>query len=346
MESEYLRFILIVVASIVTAFGFRLFLNTYVKRITEKTQTDTDDIILSIITTPAIFLIVITGIYFAINSLTFLERYFLITDRIYFILVLVGVTYVIAKVLSFLVGRWLHIEKKLEKTPKLITRVVAVFVYLIAFLMVLKKFNVEITPLIATLGIGGLAIGLALQSTLSNFFAGLNIISDTPFRVGDFIELNDAKLSGFVDDIGWRTTKIITTLNTIVVIPNSKIAESIITNHYLPEFEMAVQVQCGVSYEDDLARVEEVTLEVARAIQNNTTGAVRNVEPLIRFVSFGDSNINFVVTMRVEKATDRVYVIHEFIKALKARYDAEKIEISWPVRKIFYGNSSNDEKIS
>ncbi|MBK5285870.1 MAG: mechanosensitive ion channel, partial [Bacteroidia bacterium] len=192
MDSEYLRFIIIVIASFVTAFAFRFFLNTYIKKLTEKTETDTDDIILSIFTSPSFTLIVVTGLYFAVNSLTFLERYTLTIDRTYFVILIFVITYVISRVLSFLVSRWLHVERKIEKTPRLINRVVVVFVYLISFLMVLKKFNVEITPLIATLGIGGLAIGLALQSTLSNFFAGLNIISDNPFRVGDFIELNES----------------------------------------------------------------------------------------------------------------------------------------------------------
>ena len=237
---------------------------------------------------------------------------------------------------SFVV-RWLKVQKKFEKTPQLISKIISVIVYLIAFLMILKHFNIEITPLIATLGVGGLAVGLALQNTLSNFFAGLHIISDRPVNVGDFIELTEGNISGYVEDVGWRSTRIRTLPNTIVIVPNSKLAESIIINDSLPEQEMATLVQCGVAYGSDLKKVEEVTVDVARKIQKTVPGAVKTFDPFIRYHTFGDSNINFSVILRVEKFVDKYLITHEFIKALKERYDKEGIEISWPVRKVYQG---------
>ena len=98
---------------------------------------------------------------------------------------------------------------------------------------------------------------------------------------------------------------------------------------------MSVMVQCGVSYGSDLKKVEKVTIDVAGKIQKTVPGAVKTFEPFIRYHTFGDSNINFTVILRVEKFVDRYLVIHEFIKALKESYDKEKIEISWPVRKVY-----------
>ncbi len=204
--------------------------------------------------------------------------------------------------------------------------------------MILSYFKIEITPLVATLGIGGLAVGLALQNTLSNFFAGLYMVADKPITVGDFIELPDADISGYVEDIGWRSTRIKTLPNTVVIVPNSKLAENIIVNDSLPEHEMAALVQCGVAYGSDLKKVEKATIDVARKIQKTVPGAVKTFEPFIRYHTFGDSNINFTIILRVEKFVDKYLVTHEFIKALKERYDKEGIEISWPVRKIYQFN--------
>jgi len=180
-----------------------------------------------------------------------------------------------------------------------------------------------------------LFIALALQSTLSNFFAGLNILSDRQIEVGDFVELEGTDLSGFVEDIGWRSTRIRTLPNTLVIIPNSKLAETTIINRSKPVPEMSVIIQCGVDYRSDLAKVEKVTIEVAKEIQKTVPGAIKTFEPFIRYHTFGDSNINFSIIIRIEKPIDKYLVTHEFIKALKASYDQEGIEISWPIRKLY-----------
>ncbi len=338
IQNEYFRFLLIILASVMFAKLFHMFLKNYVKRITEKTKSDIDDTILDIVMKPLYTIIILSGFYVALKSLPILIQYNLLLDGAFFLLVVTLITLVVSKILSLLVTRWFKVQKRFERTPKLINKVITAVTYIVAFLMILSYFEIEITPLVATLGLGGLAVGLALQSTLSNFFSGLHIISDRPINVGDFIELQDANISGYVEDIGWRSTRIKTLPNTIVIIPNSRLAESIIINDSLPEPEMAALVQCGVAYGSDLEKVETITVDIAKKIQKTIPGAVRNFEPFIRYNAFGDSNINFTVILRVEKFVDKYLVTHEFIKALKKRYDKEGIEISWPVRKIYYGD--------
>lgn len=336
-QNEYFQFFLILIGSIIFAQILDFILKKYAKRIVEKTKTSIDDILLSIIAKPLYILIIFIGLYLALKSLSALAPYTLWIDKAFFVITVLIVTLSVSRVVSVLISHWLKVQKRFKKTPKLIERIVTITIYLIAFLMVLSYFKIEITPLVATLGIGGLAVGLALQNTLSNFFAGLHIIVDKPINVGDFIELPEANISGYVEDIGWRSTRIRTLPNTIVIVPNSKLAENIIVNDSLPEPEMAVLVQCGVAYGSDLKKVEKVTIDVARKIQKTVPGAVKTFEPFIRYHTFGDSNINFTVILKVEKFVDKYLVIHEFIKALKERYDKEGIEISWPVRKIYYG---------
>jgi len=337
MIEEYLLFFVTVVCSVIFAKIFHFVLVKYVSKITEKTKTNIDDILLNLVTKPLYILILLIGVYIGLKSVSELQIYSLYIDSGFFVASVLIISQIFSRILSVLTSNWLKVEKKYKKTPQLITKIVKILIYLIAILIILDHFNIEITPLVATLGVGGLAVGLALQSTLSDFFAGLHILSDKPVKVGDYIELEN-KLSGFVEDIGWRSTRIRTLPNNIVVIPNSKLAESIITNYSAPQQETGIVIQCGVGYGSDLKKVEKVTVDVAKKIQKKIKGAVSDFEPFIRFHTFGDSNIEFSVILRVEKPVDKYLVTHEFIKALKERYDKEGIEISWPVRKIYYGN--------
>ena len=335
--SQIILLVIFVVGALVVATMVRIFLRKHIKKLTRRTRTDIDDQIIAIITKPLYVAIVLGGIYLGVRSLDFFANYTFYINTGFFIIFTFIVAYVTSKIASLLVISSLKVKKKYEKTPRLLNKIISAVIYLVAILMILGHFNVEITPLVAGLGIGGLAIGLALQSTLSDFFAGLHILSDQPIRVGDYIELEN-KLSGFVEDIGWRSTRIRTLPNNIVVIPNNKLAESTITNYSMPEQEMGFVLQCGVAYNSDLKKVEKVTIEVAKEIQKKVQGAVKDFEPFIRYHTFGDSNINFSIILRVEKPVDKYLVGHEFIKALKERYDKEGIEISWPVRLIYQGN--------
>jgi small-conductance mechanosensitive channel len=188
--------------------------------------------------------------------------------------------------------------------------------------------------MVAGVGIGALAIGLALQSTLSNFFAGMHLLSDRPINVGDFIEL-DKDTSGTVEDIGWRSTRIRTLADNLLIIPNAKLADSNITNFSMPKQDMCLWVPCGVAYESDLKKVEKISIAVAKQIQQTVEGAVPDFEPAFRYREFGDSNINFITILRVNDPMKRFIVRNEFIKALKERYDKEGIEISWPIIKLY-----------
>jgi small-conductance mechanosensitive channel len=334
IKNEYIQFLLIILIFVVIAKILHFILARYVHKIAIKTKTDLDEIILKIITKPLYLFIIFIGANISLKSLTILVQYSSVIDKIFFVIYVILITVTISKILGVFITRWLRVQKKFEKTPKLIVKIIYILLYLIAILIILDHFKIEITPLVATLGLGGLAVGLALQNTLSDFFAGLHIISDRPINVGDFIEL-DNNLSGYVEDIGWRSTRIRTLPNTIIIIPNSKLAESTIINNSLPEQEMSVIMQCGVSYDSDLKKVEKVTIDVAKKIQKTVPGAVKTFEPFIRYHTFGDSNINFSIILRVEKFVDKYLIKHEFIKALKERYDKEKIEISWPVRKVY-----------
>ncbi len=221
--------------------------------------------------------------------------------------------------------------------------VTPVVIYTLGGLMALDVTGVSVTPLIAGLGIGGIAVALAMQPTLSNMFSGAFMLTEGELNRGDFIEL-DGGPSGFVVEVSWRSTKIRDRFNNLIMIPNSMMMESVMTNYYSDSKVMSVIVQCGVSYDSNLERVEQVALEVASGVREDIESAIEDFDPIVRFTTFGESNVEFVVVMQAEDRQGTFVVKHELIKRLRARFDRDGIEINYPVRKLLVPQSDGIEE--
>lgn len=206
-------------------------------------------------------------------------------------------------------------------------------VIVIGALVALQSLGIAITPMLGALGIGALAIALALQDTLANLFAGIQVLASKKVQPGDYVELDSGE-NGWVVDITWRNTSVRQLAGNIVVVPNAHFANAIMTNYHQPTRELAVLVQVGVSYGSDLEHVERVTTEVATEVMTTVEGGVPDFEPFIRYHTFGDSSINFTVIMRAMDYPSRFLITHEFIKRLHARYRDEAIEIPFPIRTL------------
>ena len=177
-------------------------------------------------------------------------------------------------------------------------------------------------------------MALALQDTLSNLFAGLHVIASGEIRPGDYVLLDTGE-QGYVQDINWRNTSLRSLSNNTVVVPNARIASSILTNYYQPAEEMSLIVPVGVSYDCDLGRVENVTKEVGRQVLRTVKGGVPDYDPLIRFHTFGDSAIGLDVILRVKEHSDQYLIKHEFVRRLHNRYREAGIEIPYPIQTVF-----------
>ncbi|HEX3955249.1 MAG TPA: mechanosensitive ion channel family protein [Trebonia sp.] len=207
-----------------------------------------------------------------------------------------------------------------------ITRVV---VWTIGGLVLLSSLGVAITPLLTALGVGGLAVALALQDTLSNLFAGVHILTSRKVQPGDFIQLDNG-MEGYVEDTNWRNTIIRQLPNNLIVVPNATVASSIVTNYHLPEHELSVTIPCGVSYASDLEHVERVAIDVGQEVMHEVKGGVPEHEPTVRYNTFGDFSICFNVGLRAADVSAQALIIHEFIKRLHSRYQREGIDNSSP----------------
>ncbi|HKV44663.1 MAG TPA: mechanosensitive ion channel family protein [bacterium] len=214
-------------------------------------------------------------------------------------------------------------------SPSIVTNLTKLLVFLIGSLIILQSLGIAITPVLTALGVGGLAVALALQETLSDLFSGLYIMASRQIKPGEYIRLNTGE-EGYVADITWRSTKIREGPNNMIIVPNSKLAVANITNYYQPNREVVVTIPASVSYESDLKEVERVTLEVAGRIMKETRGAIPEIEPLLRYHTFGETSVNFSVILRAREVGDQSLVKHEFIKQLHKRYRQEGIGFRTP----------------
>ncbi len=296
-----------------------------------------DKRLVGILTLLVVLSILITAGYLAIGELKLTERQQEMVGKAALALVTALATLAAVRLVG--VGFEAYIERaKLEGTPAayigLLRKISQVTVLVIGGLLVLDQLGYKATTLLAGVGLASLGVGLALQDTLANFFAGIWVAMDRPVSRGDYIEL-DGGYAGFVEEIGWRHCKLRTWDDTVVVVPNRQLATTVLVNRSLPEPELSVYVPCGVAYESDLEKVERICIEVAREVQQQVEGAVRDWEPFMLYDSFADENITFTVALRVSDPRAQRQIRHAFIKALKARFDEEGVEINYPVRTIY-----------
>ncbi len=260
-------------------------------------------------------------------------------DRIGNLVLLVAaiaaVTVVAARLASGLTRAYTSREDTVVPQSTIFVNIVRLAVVAIGVLIALNAMGISITPLLTALGVGGLAVALALQDTLSNLFSGLQLIGSRQIEVGQYIQLDSGE-EGYVEDLTWRYTSIRQLTNNLVIVPNSTLAAARIINYHQPVHEMSVRVELGVAYGSDLDLVERVTIETATEVMGRIQEPIADFEPFVRFHTFGDSAIEFSVILRVREYVDQYVLKHEFIKALKARYDAEGIEIPFPQRTVSF----------
>lgn len=323
----------IIFSSIILGVIFQKVIKVKLQKFSKKTKWKGDDIIIKHLGSAPVLWILLGGIYIAGMNTNLPELYKHLLWQVLLIALIVSISIIGTKIAEdFIRIQGLKSEGGLPSTS-IFTWLTKITIFILAVLVVLQTFGISITPLLTALGVGGLAVALALQDTLSNLFSGIYMIASKKFRPGDFIELESGD-SGYIEDITWRNTTIKMLSNNLVILPNSKIANSKLINYSKPQKEMSVLVDCGVSYNSDLEKVERVTIEVAKEIMSKAEEAVDEFEPFIRFHTFGDSSINFTVILRVTEFVNQYIIKHEFVKALHKRFQKEGIEIPFPQRTI------------
>lgn len=226
-----------------------------------------------------------------------------------------------------------HIQSELPVTS-LTENVARIIVVLAGTLTILRTLGIEITPVLTALGVGGLAVALALQDTLANFFAGFYVSIANQIRTGDYIRLDSGE-EGFVSDINWRNTTVRTLPNNLIIVPNSKLSQAIVTNYHLPERRMSVSVNVSVSSECDPEEIERLLADEARIGAGRIPGLLAEPAPVVRFNGFGASSLDFTLSCQVAQFVDQYAVQHELRKRIFKRFRANGVPMSAPVPAVY-----------
>jgi small-conductance mechanosensitive channel len=324
----------IVLGSIILGFIVQTILLSWLRHLVKKSKLRSGQIIIHSLRGWIILWIIIAGVSIALPYFISNPQILSVINKIILIGVIFSVTISIANISVGFVDIFLAGAKETIPKTSILTIITRIFVLIIGILIILNSLGISISPILAGLGIGGLAVALALQDTLSNLIAGLQIILSRQLRPGDYVQLSTGE-EGYVVDITWRNTTIRELADNLIIIPNSKLSQSIVKNFHMPDKSMAVIVPVRVDYESDLEKVEEIVTKVAKETLSSVRGGERDFEPFIRYSSFSDYGIEFSVILRVDEYANQFLVKHEFIKRLHKTLKKERIRIPYPVRTVY-----------
>jgi small-conductance mechanosensitive channel len=316
----------ILIISIICGLIFKKILVHKLRKLANRTHWQGNDIILSGLNRAALPIFMVIGIYISIHNLPLNESVIKILDVISIVIILLTITVVIGRIVAGFVTNYTQKNNGLLPATSLFANISKVVVYILGGMFILQFVGVSITPILTALGVGGLAVALALQDTLTNLFSGLNIIASKQIKPGDYIKLDNQE-EGLVTDITWRYTTIKAMPNNRIVVPNFKLASAIITNYNLPAEDLMVGIPVIVSYNSNLEFVEKIALEVANEIQKNTEGAFKGHEPVVRFKEFAPTGVLFGVVLRANDFNAQFALKHFFIKKLHEEFAKNNIEI-------------------
>jgi len=337
----------IIAGSVVVGFILRWIIATWLQRLARKTPFVYDDIVFACVKRPVVTACFLGGVWIVIRrtpEITDLVPYALTILEAAFLLLLTLTTMRIAR-------QTIQARSKAGDDPRgatgLIQKIVQVAIISVGVALILSAFGVSITALVTALGVGGLAVALALQDTLSNLFAGVYIILANQIRIGDYIQIG-TEVEGFVSDINWRTTTIRKFDANMVIYPNSKLSQAVVTNLNLPDDVLRAGIDVGVDYDSDPDHVEStlrtIVLEaghddrVAAIAESQPEGKIRGLlvdpEPTIRFQRFDDSSLAFSLFFTVNSLDFKFSARHELMKRILLKFRSEGISIPFPIRTL------------
>lgn len=330
----------ILAVSFLVGLFFKKVVVGYFAKLASRTKWRFDDVVIASVRSSVILWALALGLYIIVQTQGLPKEVTVLSSKVLGVLVIFSVTVVVSNIGTEIIEYYKSVITGLASATSLLKNIIRVTVYSIGVLIILDNLHISIAPLLTALGVGGLAIGLGLQDTLSNFFAGLQILAARQIQIGNYIHLSSGD-DGFVEDLNWRATVIRTLGGNHIIIPNKNLANMTVTNFERPNPDMSIVFGLGVDYSSDLRKVEAVTIEVATEVQHTVDGAVRTHKPFIRYNEFGDSSINFSVILRGNTFTDQYLIKHEFVKRLKERYDKEGINIPFPIRTVYMNKEAD-----
>ncbi len=325
----------LIITTVCFFFGliFEKFMLKFLKKIAKKTKLEGAENLIKPLEKWITILFTLIGIHVSIFIIKIKPDIFNILHKLLISIYIMSITIILINITSNFLKIYTQKLKEVLASVSILENIIKISIFIIGLLILLNFLGISIIPIITALGVGGIAIALALQETLSNLFAGFHIILSKHIKAGDYIKLENGE-EGYVVDITWRNTLIKSLSDNLIVVPNSKLASTILTNYFLPKKETSILIPVNVSYDSDLEKVEEITTCVAREILKEIYNE-ENGEVFIRYKEFGEYGINFNVIIKIKEFSDQYLIKHKFIKKLHKKYKEEGIIIPYPARKIY-----------
>jgi MscS family membrane protein len=329
----YLKFLFILAVSVLVAFLVRFVVLQVLKRLTKKTKTKIDDIIIKSMSSIIFYAVIVLGFKIGIHHLEFETGIIGSTvNSLYIIIVVLLVIRIISNFSKHWLKEW---ASKTESTADdrlipLVAKILKTVTIILGFFFIFDTWDINLSPLLATAGIAGIAIGFAVRDSLANILGGIQLVLDKTFKVGDKIELESGEM-GTILDIGIRSTKLKTFDNEVIYIPNGSLANTKVKNFTVPDLSVRVNVNFGVEYGSDPEQVRNVVMEAVKKIDT----VIEEPEPVVQFLNMSDFSLDFVARVWVGSYTDayttKLKVTDEIYNAL----NKAKIGIPFPTRTVF-----------
>jgi small-conductance mechanosensitive channel len=325
---------IIIVVGFLAGVIFEKIILRKIKKLSSKTKWESDEIFINALRGTTTVLFLVASISLALESTELSPHIIDLIHKVLLVLVIFFVTVVLSKISVGFVNVYSKRVDGAFTSTSIFTNITRILVFIIGILIIFQYLGISTVHILTVLGVGGLAVALALQDTLSNLFAGIQVLASGQLKPGHYLRLTSGE-EGHITDITWRYTTIISLQNNTIIVPNSKLASAIVTDFSIPGEVISTSIEVGVSYNSDLEKVEKVTTEVAIEVLKETGVGVPEFEPSVTYKKFGDSSINMDVNFHVKKFVDQYTVKHAFIKRLHKRYREEGIEIPFPVRTVY-----------
>lgn len=303
------------------------------RKLAARTSWEGDDLLIESLHGLVRMVFLLVGLHLALGQWPLAPGFAALAHKLVVVAGILTATVLASRIATGLVRLYTRGVEGVVPSTSIFLSLAKVVTFVIGVLIALQSVGISIAPILTALGVGGLATALALQPTLSNLFSGIQILASRAIKPGDFIRLGTGE-EGFVQDISWRIATIRTPGNNLVLVPNAKLADAVVTNFNAIDSELALVIPLTVAYGSDLETVERTTLAVAREVLQQVPGGVESFEPLIRYSGLGDSAIQFSVVLRVKEWGDQGLVRHEFLRRILVSYAQERIEIPFPQRVV------------
>jgi MscS family membrane protein len=332
-ENVALRFLTILFITIIAALLLKVVLKAVLKPLTKKTKTKVDDIIIKSLSSIVFYVILLIGIKVSLAQFQLTTNVF---QNIVNTLLVLILSIFLFKIIGHFADLWMKEWKFKTKTTAderlipFLQKILKSVVIILAVIFIFSAWRVNISPFLATAGIAGLAIGLAVKDSLSNILGGLQLVLDRTFKVGDKVELESGEM-GVIMDIGLRSTKLKTYDNEMIYVPNGYLANAKIKNFTHPDVSIRVNVEFGVVYGSDTEKVRKVVLDAVRKIDT----VIEEPEPIVQFLKMSDFSLDFIARAWVKEYTQafstRVRMTDEIYNAL----NKAGIDIPFPTRTVY-----------